>query len=232
MDAEAPLPDTLNDNLADSVADFARDGVACVRGLAGAHWMAPLREAVAWAMANPSSVAVDYGVPGAPRFFHDVNVWRRHETIRDFALNGPAVAVARALLGAQRVRYYGDHIMVKEPGSVDLTVPWHQDLPYVRATGWQFCSIWVALDHVTLESGAMRFVRGSHRGTTYKPVRFQTGKTVETDEFEQPVPDIDADPARFPTVHFDLAPGDCTVHHANTCTRRAAIARRTACAAR
>ena len=35
-------------------------------------------------------------------------------------------------------------------------------------------------------------------------------------EYDEVVPDVDADPARFPVVHFDLAPGDCTVHHANT----------------
>ena len=78
-------------------------------------------------------------------------------------------------------------------------------------------SIWVALDRVTAETGAMRFVQGSHRwGKIYRPVRFAHGEEFALDRFAESVPDIDAEPERYPVVSFDLEPGDCTVHHVRT----------------
>jgi len=51
--------------------------------------------------------------------------------------------------------------------------PLHHDLPYWPVRGEQIISIWVLFDLATPESGAVTYVRGSHRwGKMYSPAAF------------------------------------------------------------
>jgi ectoine hydroxylase-related dioxygenase (phytanoyl-CoA dioxygenase family) len=76
----------------------------------------------------------------------------------------------------------------------------------------------VPLDPVTAESGAVRFVVGSHLDRTrYKPNLFVTTMAIPGTEGTD-VPDYD-DPAEIDgaqIISFDTEPGDITVHHART----------------
>lgn len=123
-------------------------------------------------------------------------------------------------MGATRLNLYDEHLLVKEPGTATPTY-WHHDAPYFHIQGDQICSIWLALDKVTAETGAMRFATGSHGwGKLFLPIRIGAGDPVPGDEIDAdiagPVPDIDADPERYPTVSFDLEPGDCVLFHGRT----------------
>jgi ectoine hydroxylase-related dioxygenase (phytanoyl-CoA dioxygenase family) len=120
---------------------------------------------------------------------------------------------------------------VKEPHT-PLESPWHQDQPYAWADGQQNMSFWVALDHVTLENGAVEFIKGSHKGTWYQAKSFFPDRKYESSEFER-VPDVEADRSAYDIVHFDTAPGDVIAHHLailhhapgnNTSSRRRATA--------
>lgn len=198
------------------IEDFFTDGVVCIRG-AFADWIGPLRRSVDEIMARPRASARDHAAGRGGKFFHDADLWRDTDAIGELAFRSPAVDIARQLFGASRLQLYGDHLLVKEPGSPTATTPWHQDEPYLRAAGPQLASIWIALDPVTADTGAMRFVPGSHRwGKLFRPVRFATGEGFAADRFDEPVPDIDGEPERYRIVSFDLAPGDCTVHHTRT----------------
>lgn len=47
-----------------------------------------------------------------------------------------------------------------------MIVPWHQDAAYDWPLNPVDCaSIWIALDDVTLENGAMSFIKGAHKRT-------------------------------------------------------------------
>jgi len=199
------------------VAAYAGDGVVCLRQVFAPEWIELLRAGFARVLAEPTEARAEHGRRAGERFFHDANTWARVPEFRRFALESPAASIAARLMGATRLNFYGDHVFAKEPNSPQSVTPWHHDYPYLRVTGEQVCSVWVPLQRVTAESGGMRFARGSHRwGKVYRPVRFTTGEEFGTEEFADSVPAIDADPARYPVVSFDLEPGDCTVHHGRT----------------
>ena len=106
---------------------------------------------------------------------------------------------------------------MKEPGTENRT-RWHNDLPYWPARGDQIMSFWVALDPVTVDSGALEFVRGSHRwGIWYQPETF--GKTTGHGAYERnpnyvDIPDIEAARSDYEIVTWDLEPGDVYAFHA------------------
>ena len=65
---------------------------------------------------------------------------------------------------------------MKEPGT-RLETRFHTDAAYFHVTGDQVCTIWVPLDAATPESGALHFVRGSHRGhVDYRPQPLRHGR--------------------------------------------------------
>lgn len=149
------------------------------------------------------------------RFLLDTGVASRIRALRGFVLRGAAVEIASALLGSDTVRFFGDQIFVKEPGTRERTA-FHQDATYFPIDGDLCCVLWIPVDPATLETGAMRYVRGSHRdGTLYSPNVF-VSQTALPGSDGVPVPDIDANAEQFDLVHFDAEPGDIVVHHYRT----------------
>ena len=113
------------------------------------------------------------------------------------------------------MRLYEDSLLVKEPGTSERTA-FHQDMAYFHVTGRQVCTTWCPLDDVTLETGAVQYVRGSHLWTTeFKPNFFVSTATIPGTEGEE-VPDVAADPGKYDVVSFETGPGDVVVHHART----------------
>ena len=70
-------------------------------------------------------------------------------------------------------------------------------------------------DAVTRDSGAMRFVRGSHRwGKVFQPIRIGLGTGVaEADAYDGPAPDVDAAPENYDLAEYPMEPGDCLFFH-------------------
>ena len=94
---------------------------------------------------------------------------------------------------------------------------WHQDIGYFQVEGEQLCTSWIPLDSVDQASGAMSFVRGSHRGDIYRPNLFVTPMEIPGTQGAS-VPDIDALAVSgdVQLICYELGPGDVTVHHART----------------
>lgn len=212
----------------DDAAAFAEDGAICIRNVLDDAAVDALREAVAWSMENPGPFALDFAKEeSGSSFFGDVFVWTRNPAYRDLVVNARFGEIAGRLMGARDVRFYFDHLLVKEPGSGAPT-PWHQDAPYWTIDGRQCCSIWIALDPVSPESGAVEYVRGSHAwGKYYAPESFKGDDRLKNEALDR-LPDIDADRDRYETLGWELAPGDVVAHHcltihgapANASTRR------------
>ncbi len=88
-------------------------------------------------------------------------------------------------------------------------------MTYWPIDGSQICTVWLALDSVSAETGAVEYVAGSHRwGQKYRPASFGSGNQYTEDIPD--VPDIDAMRDDIEIAQFDLAPGDCTIHHGLT----------------
>jgi Phytanoyl-CoA dioxygenase (PhyH) len=57
---------------------------------------------------------------------------------------------------------WGSQVFCK-PAATGMEVPWHQDGEYWPISPLATCSVWIGIDDVSVENGAMRYVPGSHR---------------------------------------------------------------------
>ena len=203
----------------EAIAAFARDGVACVRQVLSPQEVAVAAAAIDIVLARRSplaQVASGTGDPGA--FVEDFCRWREIPLIEQLARYSRVPSVAAALMATSQLRFYHDHVLVKEPGTTQRT-PWHQDQPYYNVDG-HGVSAWIAVDPVP-EGGSLEMVAGSRRGPWLMPRTFLTRQACWfPDGSLAELPDIDADPAAFDIRRYALQPGDAiffdflTVHGA------------------
>lgn len=208
----------------DELARFVADGVVHLPGILPTAWLEHLTGPVDETIADPSitadMTALRAGLGGAGdkaeeggRFLSGVDHWLHDSAFASFATTSPLPAIAGALMCADRIHLYEDSVLVKEPGTVEATVL-HQDLGYFHLSGERICTCWVPLDPVSVDSGAMVYVRGSHRsGTVYRPNWFVTRDPLPDTEGEA-VPTIQPDDDRVACIPAE--PGDVIVHHAAT----------------
>lgn len=200
----------------DTVAAYQRDGVAVLRGVFSADWIAALCRGLDENMRAPGPYRREYGADGqAGRFFGDYCNWQRIADYEAFVRRSPAAGIARALMGADKVNFFHEHVIVKSPGTEEPT-PWHHDHPYYCIDGMDTCSLWVPLDPVPLET-AVSFVAGSHRwGRLFQPKMFVGQDYPASADGFEPMPDIDAAPDDYDLKAFPLEPGDCVAFHFRT----------------
>ncbi|MBU3703318.1 MAG: phytanoyl-CoA dioxygenase [Ilumatobacteraceae bacterium] len=155
------------------VEAYRRDGFVVLRNVVPRTVLDALAAGVSKNMASPSEWMNDYtpkGVGG--RFFDDYVSWQRIPEFREAALHGSLPHIAGALMQTDQPRFFHEHVLVKEPGTVTPT-PWHHDDPYYGIDGLDNVSLWVPLDPVP-EAIALRCVRGSHAtGKRFIPNRFK-----------------------------------------------------------
>lgn len=97
--------------------------------------------------------------------------------------------------------------LIFKPAHEGGSVPWHQDEAYWdNPLSCEAVSVWLALDDVTLQSGCMQFLPGSHLGgvAPHRPVEPGAHGLVHDG----------ADPAR--AVACPVPAGGATVHHCRT----------------
>lgn len=195
---------------------FERDGAVCVRGAFDAADVALARQAIEANLADLSPLAKRASAGDDGEFIEDFCSWRRLPAMERFIRSSPAAAIAGRLMGADVVRLYHDHVLVKEPATRQRT-PWHQDLPYYNVSGTQNISMWCPVDPVD-EATTLRFWAGSHRGPWYLPRSFLD---LQAKWFPEgalaELPDLDGDLAADPDAHrivgWALEPGDAVFFH-------------------
>jgi len=191
---------------------YERDGVVCIRGAFSSAWLSFVSDAVEEAIASPGPHAQEFGTSnGSGRFFGDIEVSLRLPRFRRFALESPAGEIAGRIMGASRVNFFYDQLLVKEPGASERT-PWHQDQPYWAISGYQVCSVWLPLDPIS-EEISVEYVCGSHRWPEFNPYHFVDGRPYAGTGLP-PLPDIEADRHLYKIIRFAMQPGDCLVFQA------------------
>jgi len=201
------------------VEDFDRDGLVVVRGLLSPSEVDAARVAIDAVLGDPGPLAKVASGPDDPGlFFEDFCRWRDIAAIEVLALTSSAGLVAARLMGSATVRFYHDHVLVKESGTRQRT-PWHQDQPYYNVDG-QGVSAWIPVDPVP-ESGSLELLAGSHVGAWKLPRSFVDGQARWFPEGSlEELPDIEADREAFDVRRFEMEPGDAiffdflTVHGA------------------
>jgi hypothetical protein len=152
---------------------------------------------------------------GEGMFFYDVAAWKSDRGVREVAFDSRLPELVSDLLGARYLNFWEDTTFVKAPHTRQKTA-FHQDLAYFQIDGEQCVIVWIALDPVTQESGAMQYVRGSHKwGETYAPNVF-ISQTPFRSSPEKRCPDIESEPDKYDIVSFDVEPGDVIIHHVKT----------------
>lgn len=204
-----------------SVKAYREDGVTILRGIF-ADWVETLRDGIAWNLANPGPSGRSYqGENGTGRFHSDYCNWQRVPQYKEFIFNSQVAKAGAELMDSDVVRLFHEHILIKDVDA-DVPTPWHQDQPYYCVDGPKTVSFWIPLDTVSRD----RSLAGSHRaGKSYQP-QFFNGKPLNEGDGMSPVPDINADRARFDIRGWEVAPGDAvafdfrTVHGAPANTSR------------
>jgi len=192
-----------------SLADaFRRDGAVCVRDAFAAEEIALVEAAIEQNLAAPSERALVASRPDDPgRFFEDFCNWQRLPGIEEVMRMSRAAAIAGELMGSDHVRFYHDHVLVKEPGTAQRT-PWHQDQPYYNVEGTQTCSVWLPVDPVSRAS-TLEFVAGSHLAPWLMPRTFMDNQAKWfPDGALDELPDIESDRSAYDIIGWELEPGD------------------------
>ncbi len=216
------------------IAAFHRDGAVCLPGAVAPDWVSRLAAGVERNLKHPGPMAQHYtDAEGHGSYFGDYCNWRAIPEFAAFVFESPMARHAARLVSAQRVQFFHEHVLAKEPGTREVT-PWHHDQPYYVVDGDQVISFWVALDPVE-RPVCPRFIAGSHRwGRLFYPRRFKDGADYDYagDGFET-MPDIDSAPEDYLPLSWALEPGDAIAFHFKTVhdapansgtTRRRAIA--------
>jgi ectoine hydroxylase-related dioxygenase (phytanoyl-CoA dioxygenase family) len=118
--------------------------------------------------------------------------------------------IGRCLLG-RPVRFWIDNALVKMPARREggsVATAWHQDFPAHPLDRSGNAVVWIALDDIPPERGAMRFLSGSQRAGVF-------GRTVqEGKDLLEIHPDLADEYEMSPPLTY--APGDATVHNSLT----------------
>ncbi len=218
-----PLPQAIVD-------EFQRDGAILLKGVF-ADWVDVLAAGLARNLEEPAPTARYHKGDGETVFFNDYCNWDRIPEYSTFIRSSPAAGYVAQLMGSDTVRFFHEHVVLKEAGNA-VPTPWHQDMPYYCIEGAQTCSLWIPLDPVPRDI-AVEYVAGSHKwGKMYEPMFF-SGKPVNDSRDWDTMPDIDAARDDFRIAGWQTEPGDAiafnfrTIHGAPanpSGNRRAAIA--------
>lgn len=196
----------------EQIESYQKDGVICLRNVLDQARIERLRAALEDVLAHPGPQAKAYDSGGQGRFGYDTFMWTRNEEFWRLQTDSAIPSITARLMKSTVSHFMADVAFVKEPGTPTPT-PWHQDQPYGWYDGRQVISVWLALDRVTIESGALEYVLGSHRtGSWFRPVSFDSGLDQDTEDFV-PMPDIDGNRETYNITHFDVEPGDLLFHH-------------------
>jgi ectoine hydroxylase-related dioxygenase (phytanoyl-CoA dioxygenase family) len=213
MNIDTPRPVTP-----DEIKTYHRDGVALLPGMFDAEWIELLNKGLKVNCKNPTDRSRIWDRDSLGRtMFYDSQAWQNIDEYRQFIFDSPAAKIAGCLMKSTRINFYFDAVFVRSPG-IQFETPWHQDEPYWSVEGYDTCTVWMPLVPVKREN-ALAYIPGSHRlDSVFYQYNFGNlnpdGKLgVDQVDFssvaDMVFPDIDADPAAFGAVSWDMKPGDC-----------------------
>lgn len=209
------------------VDDFWRDGFVVLRDVIDPDVVSAMADPIARAISSSSTDLTELGsivTPGnvltdpnvssngnTGRFVAGTDHWINDPDFANFACATVIPQIVAQILRSESVWLYEDSVLVKEPNTAEETA-FHQDLSYFHVSGDQICIVWVPLDFSSPDTGAIRFVKGSHLDqTSYRPNWFVSDEPMPGTKGER-IPRIPAEAVIDPTLSL----GDVTIHHART----------------
>ena len=200
------------------LADFARDGVVCLRAMFDAEWIERMNRAVNRVMdaqnplARPREITKALGGKTG-RYHINSFVWPWDPDFRAWTLESPMGEIAARMMRSDEVRLFYDQVFVKEPQTNEMT-DWHQDLPFWPMRGGDILSIWVALTPVNHENSAVEYLAGSHKWGKFYAAAIPDKDPNFRSNLE-PCPNFSKDRGnpKYQFLSWEMQPGDCLIHH-------------------
>jgi len=160
----------------------------------------------------------DGGVPQEPgrTVSFLFNLWRTKSVFQSLTMTPTFGLWSSQVLGARRVRVLEDNALTKDP----LTggeLKWHQDYSYWPLGQPNAVTLWIALDDVTVENGAMQMAIGSHLMGERLPMVFGTGAAYFHDRRPFAVkPVVQPNEVGLDVEFMTMRAGEASLHHALT----------------
>ncbi len=194
-------------------AEYEQRGAVCVRQVLSPADIEVVTSAIEANLSDLSPLAKRASSDDDGSFIEDFCSWQRLPELEQ-AMRLPALAdLAAELMGSTSVRFFHDHVLVKEPGTAQRT-PWHQDIPYYNVEGQHNVSMWIPVDPVP-RPVTLEFLAGSHRGPWFMPRSFLDDQAKWFPEGSlSELPEIDDDDPRV--IGWELQPGDVVCFHMQT----------------
>ena len=199
---------------ADQVKSFRDNGFLAVDQIASHDEVTKLRDLYDEIVADPTGLTLTYRGPGEDGeegvITQDLAPDLKRPELLDteYMTNAKRFAADLLGVGADEVTYGGLMFIYKPPGDGRDT-PWHQDEAYWGDRNALKCnslSVWMPLDDVTVESGCMQYMPGTHKGDVLDHVKP-----------DGPTPLHLADPYDVSAaVPCEIPAGGATVHHCRT----------------
>ena len=197
----------------DAIArEYARDGVVRLRGFLSAAEVAELKGEIARytreivPRLKETHLVLEADGKTCRNLFH----LQEFDSYFAGLMHRPAwVALARALVGGEPVCMVVETF--NKPALVGSAVPWHQDNAYFCQSPPDLFTLWMAMDHATVENGAVYYLKGSqhtllpHRPSGVKGNSMGLAKAPPAAAYEE--------------FCGTLEPGDVLVHHCQTIHR-------------
>jgi ectoine hydroxylase-related dioxygenase (phytanoyl-CoA dioxygenase family) len=181
-----------------AVDAFQTQGAVLVRGLFDERWIDVLRESVAPIVERAYEPSSKTGEESTSQSVASDGMWRWSEPFARFLFRSPIGPTAASAMRSDSVRLFEDLFLFTDVGAEGAN--WHRDSPHWPVRGHQLCSIWFSLEPVTVGTGALRFVAGSHFD----------GESVASEGL---APAFDAEREPREIIGFDTEPGDAVVFH-------------------
>ena len=208
------------------VETFWEDGVICLRGMIDRDWIERMRDAMERVLEKPGPQGLNFNADGTDgRMFYENHMWTYDDDFHAFVFESPLAQIAAALMRSNKINIVYDFILTKEPQSPYPT-DWHQDEEFNPLEGTQCGGNWLPLDEVTLESGAVEYIKGSHKWGMFSHLEYEQAEKAFFHGYDQeppdpnrppdncdPLPDFESERAKHDIVHFDTAPGDVVANH-------------------
>ena len=141
-------------------------------------------------------------------FTQRVNLWQRHETVKEIVMSSRLANIAARLCG-ESVRIWHDQALFKD-AKTGAKTPWHQDAPYwPHADKTRQLTIWIAMKDATIDNGCLSFLPGTQVLGPREPVQL-------ADEHPKGVYDIAPECRGVTAKVVELKAGSCTFHNGLT----------------
>lgn len=101
-------------------------------------------------------------------FIQCMRLWETHDIVRELSCHATLAGIASQLLAEPEILLWQDQALYKEAGGRETTP--HQDQPFWPIGNAPLVSAWIPFSDVTLSSGVMSYVPGSHKAGKLKIV--------------------------------------------------------------